>query len=67
MTKTVSPAVMAANFLDDVTAFFARLAQTRGADDCEFHRSTQTTSPHASSGAVYHDMAGLFGFETGET
>jgi hypothetical protein len=36
----VSPAVMAANFLDDVTAFFARLAQTRGADDCEFHRST---------------------------
>jgi hypothetical protein len=59
----VSPAVMAANFLDDVTAFFARLAKTQGADDCRFHDSMQASSADTASGAVYHDMAGLFGFE----
>ena len=59
----VSPSVMAANFLDDVTAFFIRLAQMRGVDDCRFHDSSQALSAEQSSGAVYHDMAGLFGFE----
>jgi hypothetical protein len=59
----VSPAVMAANFLDDVSAFFSRLAQVRGVDDCDFHRLTLTTSLTASSGAAYHDMATLFGFK----
>jgi hypothetical protein len=55
---------MAANFLDDVTAFFARLARLRGADGCRFHDSMQASSAEASSGAVYHDMASLFGFES---
>ena len=59
----VSPAVMAANFLDDVTAFFTRLAKLRGADDCCFHGSMQTPPAETASGAVYHDMAGLFGFD----
>ena len=63
----VSPAVMAANFLDDVTAFFARLAQMRGVDDCRFHDPTQASSPDPSSGAVYHDMASLFGFANADT
>jgi hypothetical protein len=59
----VSPAVMAGNFLDDVTAYFARLAQLRGADGCRFHDPVQAFSAEASYGAVYHDMAGLFGFD----
>jgi len=59
----VSPAVMAANFLDDVTAYFTRLAQLRGADSCRFHDAMQASPAHTAAGAVYHDMAGLFGFE----
>ena len=55
----VSPAVMAANFLDDVTAFFTSLAVTQSDDDCQFHQL-----PAQQPGdAAYHDMAGLFGFE----
>jgi hypothetical protein len=58
----VSPAVMAANFIDDVTAFFTRLATTGGDQECQFHdQSLQAAA--ASSGAIYHDMANLFGFE----
>ena len=58
----VSPAVMAANFLDDITAFFTRLAETEGERDCCFH----DLPAEDTSGAIYHDMANLFGFE-GET
>jgi len=55
----VSPAVMAANFLDDVTAFFTRLAALRTDQACQFHGL-----PTQQAGdAAYHDMARLFGFE----
>ncbi|MDP3583829.1 MAG: hypothetical protein Q8R61_01790 [Thiobacillus sp.] len=56
----VSPAVMAANFLDDVAAFFARLATLGSADPCTFHGAQ---GPVAGD-AAYHDMAKLFGFDT---
>ena len=55
----VSPSVMAANFLDDVTAFFASLARARGDQACRFHG----LPTNSTSGAIYHDLAGLFGFE----
>ena len=55
----VSPSVMVANFLDDVSAFFTRLATLRGAQACQFHGAAQ---PRAGD-AAYHDMARLFGFE----
>jgi hypothetical protein len=55
----VSPSVMAANFLDDVSAFFTRLATFRGDAACEFHG----LPPHQPGDAAYHDMANLFGFE----
>ena len=54
----VSPSVMAVNFLDDVTAFFTRLAELDGEQACQFHGSH---GPLAGD-AAYHDMAGLFGF-----
>ena len=57
----VSPSVMAANFLDDVAAFFGRLARLSPTARCEFHG--QPT--HAPGDAAYHDMARLFGFEQG--
>jgi hypothetical protein len=56
----VSPSVMAANFLDDVTAFFARLATLAGDQACQFHGAQE---PLAGD-AAYHDLAGLFGFES---
>jgi hypothetical protein len=55
----VSPAVMAANFLDDVSAFFTRLAALPGEQACQFHELP--TQP--SGDAAYHDMARLFGFD----
>ncbi|MBZ0104090.1 MAG: hypothetical protein K8H84_00520 [Sulfuricella denitrificans] len=55
----VSPSVMTANFLDDVTAFFARLAELDSAQACQFHCAQ---GPLAGD-AAYHDLAGLFGFE----
>ncbi len=55
----VSPSVMAANFLDDVTAFFARLSHLGGAQACQFHG---TPNPPPGD-AAYHDMARLFGFD----
>lgn len=55
----VSPAVMAANFLDDVTAFFTHLATLGGNQACQFHGLQGPLAGDAS----YHDMAGLFGFE----
>ncbi|MBW8327632.1 MAG: hypothetical protein K0M48_00230 [Thiobacillus sp.] len=55
----VSPSVMAANFLDDVTAFFTRLATLPGEQACQFH--DLPTQPVGD--AAYHDMAKLFGFD----
>lgn len=55
----VSPSVMAVNFLDDISAFFERLAVLPGAGDCQFHQ-LPGSPPHD---AAYHDMARLFGFE----
>lgn len=55
----VSPSVMAGNFLDDVAAFFARLATLAGDQACQFHGAQ---GPLAGD-AAYHDLAGLFGFE----
>ena len=54
----VSPSVMAANFLDDVSAFFTRLASLGEAQPCRFHGEQQKPGD-----AAYHDLAGLFGFE----
>lgn len=59
----VSPSVMAVNFLDDVTAFFVSLSGMRGDSECGFHGRRQAESAGLASGAVYHDMASLFGFE----
>ena len=58
----VSPSVMAANFLGDVTAFFQALAQREGSESCSFHGAPPAARALASA-AVYHDMAGLFGFD----
>ncbi|MHB1092401.1 hypothetical protein [Thiobacillus sp.] len=55
----VSPSVMAANFLDDVIAFFTELAGLRGDQACQFHGLPQ----QQAGDAAYHDMAALFGFE----
>ena len=55
----VSPSVMAANFLDDVTAFFVSLAEFGPDEGCRFHDSPR----HTPGDAAYHDMAKLFGFE----
>jgi hypothetical protein len=54
----VSPSVMAANFLDDVTAFFRRLAILGASQPCQFHGAQEKPGD-----AAYHDLAGLFGFE----
>lgn len=54
----VSPSVMAANFLEDVTGFFAALAQIPPEAACRFH---DLSGPVAGD-AAYHDMANLFGF-----
>ena len=56
----VSPSVMAANFLDDVSAFFTRLGQLGSTQPCQFHEH----GPIAGD-AAYHDMARLFGYEGG--
>ncbi len=54
----VSPSVMAANFLDDVSAFFTRLAALGESQTCRFHGAQQKPGD-----AAYHDLAGLFGYE----
>jgi hypothetical protein len=59
----VSPSVMTANFLDDVTTFFAHLATLAGDQACQFHGAQ---GPLAGD-AAYHDLAGLFGFENKPT
>ncbi|MDA8092370.1 MAG: hypothetical protein M0T84_00395 [Betaproteobacteria bacterium] len=55
----VSPSVMAANFLDDVIAFFERLSTLDGHEPCRLHGAPGPLP----SDAAYHDLAGLFGFE----
>ena len=59
----VSPAVMAANFLDDVSAFFTTLAGKRPDEACQFH----VWPAQPPGDAAYHDMARLFGFENNST
>lgn len=54
----VSPSVMAANFLADVTAFFDRLSRLSGDQSCQFHGWQGVPA----GDAAYHDLAGLFGF-----
>ena len=54
----VSPAVMTRNFLDDVRAFLARMAECDPSAACSHHAATATAGD-----AAYHDMAELFGFK----
>jgi hypothetical protein len=55
----VSPSVMAANFIDDVTHFLHRLSDQSAEYACAFH----DTSKVPTGEAAYHDMAKMFGFE----
>lgn len=55
----VSPSVMASNFLGDVAAFLLEMARYEGEQECRFHERTSLKP----GGAVYHDMADLFGFQ----
>jgi hypothetical protein len=59
----VSPSVMASNFLDDVIAFFGRLAGVAGERPCSFHGIPE----RLPGDAAYHDMAQLFGHESTST
>lgn len=54
----VSPSVMAANFLNDVSAFFTRMSQLGKSRPCQFHGALEKPGD-----AAYHDLAGLFGYE----
>jgi hypothetical protein len=54
----VSPAVMAANFLDDALAFLDRIAACDPQSPCGFHGQTAPLP----GDAAYHDLAQLFGF-----
>lgn len=54
----VSPAVMAGNFLDDVSGFLADMAACRPEAGCTFHGAARQADD-----AAYHDMADLFGFK----
>jgi hypothetical protein len=58
----VSPSVMAANFLDDVSAFLTELSNVTAESYCSFHNKP----PLHSGDAAYHDMADLFGFTRAE-
>ncbi|MEQ1661673.1 MAG: hypothetical protein ABL877_03165 [Thiobacillus sp.] len=55
----VSPAVMAANFLDDVTAFLQRIATLDSHAACSFHPQNVPLPDDAA----YHDLASRFGFD----
>jgi hypothetical protein len=55
----VSPAVMAANFLDDVAAFLQRIAALDPHAACSFHPQDAALP----GDAAYHDLARLFGFD----
>jgi hypothetical protein len=54
----VSPAVMAANFLDDVAAFLGQISARDPHGTCSFHAAEAPLPGEAA----YHDMAKLFGF-----
>ncbi|MDD3450208.1 MAG: hypothetical protein PHF72_14405, partial [Gammaproteobacteria bacterium] len=56
----VSPSVMAANFLDDLIAFFGSMATSGPGESCRFH----AVAARRPGAAAYHDLAGLFGFES---
>ncbi|MEW6513001.1 MAG: glycosyltransferase family A protein [Pseudomonadota bacterium] len=58
----VSPAVMTRNFLDDVLAFLAQMAERDPATACGHHDAEA-----ASGDAAYHDMADLFGFKPADS
>jgi hypothetical protein len=55
----VSPSVMAANFIEDVSCFLRQMAECNPAHPCQFHGAIQRDTHEAS----YHDMASLFGFK----
>ncbi|MCP5278980.1 MAG: hypothetical protein H6935_11545 [Thiobacillus sp.] len=57
----VSPAVMAANFLEDVICFLAEMAHTEPGRPYP----PSVASTRGSGEAAYHDMADLFGFRSG--
>ena len=56
----VSPSVMTANFLDDVISFLHQISLVQADNSCEFH-----DHPHHDQEGAYHDLAALFGFDTG--
>lgn len=56
----VSPSVMTANFLDDVTAFLQQLANYKPQQNCQFHPKLKIKPDDAA----YHDMAQLFGLKS---
>lgn len=58
----VSPAVMTRNFLDDVLAFLAQMAESDPTATCGHHAATP-----AAGDAAYHDMADLFGFKPADS
>jgi len=58
----VSPAVMAGNFIDDVTGFLNQMAKTTSDTECQFHNIQHQKMDDAS----YHDMANLFGFKSAQ-
>ena len=58
----VSPAVMAGTFLDDVRGFLEQIDHTAPNAPCPFHGQERPND----SGAAYHDMAGLFGFDANQ-
>jgi hypothetical protein len=59
----VSPAVMAANFLQDVLAFISEIATADPEQGCLFHQHQVA----GAGDAAYHDMADLFGFHGNQT
>ena len=56
----VSPAVMAGNFLRDLSHFLSEMASKDPHQACRFH----TEKILGEDDAAYHDMANLFGFES---
>ena len=58
----VSPAVMAGTFLDDVRGFLEQIGDAAPDAPCPFHGQERPND----AGAAYHDMAGLFGFDTNQ-
>jgi hypothetical protein len=58
----VSPAVMAGTFLDDVRGFLEQIGTMAPNTPCPFHGQERPND----SGAAYHDMAGLFGFDANQ-